>query len=51
MSVSSSRADCMDLFHSIAYVECHDSQSAATIKFWFDNKYISFLAFICAYMN
>lgn len=33
------------MFHSIAYVECHDSQSAATIKFWFDNKYISFLAF------
>jgi hypothetical protein len=34
----------MDLFYSIAYVECHDSQSAATIKFWFDNKYITFLA-------
>ena len=34
----------MHLIYSIAYVECHDSQSAATIKFWFDNKYISFLA-------
>ena len=34
----------MDLFHSIAYVECHDPQAAANIKFWFDNKYINILA-------
>ena len=25
-------------------MECHDPHSAATVKFWFDNKYISFLA-------
>ena len=31
----------MDLsdFYSIAYVECNSAQSAANLKFWFDNKY------------
>ena len=24
---------------SIAYVECHNSQAAGSLKFWFDNKY------------
>ena len=27
-------------FVSIAYIECHDLQGAANLKYWFDNKWV-----------
>jgi hypothetical protein len=30
----------INLFVRIAYIECHDLQGAANLKYWFDNKWV-----------